>query len=113
MQKPTTQNKVNDRIRTLIVDDEPIARRGIRAELERETDVEIIGECGNGRDAVKAIEGLAPSLVILDVQMPELDGFGVIKTVGADRMPAVIFVTAYDNYALRAFDVHAVDYLMT
>ncbi|HEX8847799.1 MAG TPA: LytTR family DNA-binding domain-containing protein [Pyrinomonadaceae bacterium] len=99
-------------IRTLIVDDEPLARRGIRAQLASEDDFEIIGECGNGREAVATILELSPDLVFLDVQMPELDGFGVVERVGIERMPAVIFVTAYDKFALRAFEVHALDYLL-
>lgn len=72
----------------------------------------VVGECGNGRDAVESIRTLAPDLVLLDIQMPELDGFGVIEAVGAERMPPVVFVTAYDAYALRAFEVHAVDYVL-
>jgi two-component system, LytTR family, response regulator len=101
-----------ERIRVLIVDDEPIARRGVREYLEDESGIEIIGECGNGREAVAAILSQEPDLVFLDIQMPELDGFGVIEAVGAERMPRVIFVTAYDRYTLRAFDVQALDYLL-
>lgn len=101
-----------EKIRTVIVDDEPLARRGIRAQLKNEKDIEIISECRNGLEAVKALESQAPDLVFLDVQMPELDGFDVVDAIGVDRMPAVIFVTAYDRYALRAFDVHALDYLL-
>jgi two-component system LytT family response regulator len=100
------------KIRTLIADDEPLARRGIRAQLDDEEDIEIVSECRNGLEAVAAIEEQSPDLVFLDVQMPELDGFGVLEAVGVDRMPVVIFVTAYDQYALRAFDVHALDYLL-
>ena len=100
------------RIRTLIADDEPLARRGIRAHLNLEKDIEIVSECRNGREAVEAIEADSPDLVFLDVQMPELDGFGVVDAVGVEQMPAVIFVTAYDRYALRAFEVHALDYLL-
>jgi len=100
------------KIRTVIIDDEPLARRGIRAQLNQQKDFEVVGECRNGREAVGAIETHAPDLVFLDVQMPELDGFGVVEAVGAEKMPAVIFVTAYDHYALRAFDVHALDYLL-
>jgi two-component system LytT family response regulator len=99
-------------IRTLIVDDEPLARRGIRAHLKEERDVEVISECSNGREAVRAIESESPDLVFLDVQMPELDGFGVIEAINVERLPAIIFVTAYDTYALRAFEVHALDYLL-
>jgi two-component system LytT family response regulator len=100
------------RIRTVIVDDEPLARRGIRAHLDLEKDIEVVSECRNGREAVAAIEGDSPDLVFLDVQMPELDGFGVVDEVGVERMPAVVFVTAYDRYALRAFEVNALDYLL-
>lgn len=100
------------RIRTLIVDDEPLARERIRALLRREQDVEVIGECGNGPEALAAIKEQRPDLVFLDVQMPDLDGFGVLDSVPADAMPVIIFVTAYDRYAIRAFDVHAQDYLL-
>jgi two-component system LytT family response regulator len=101
-----------NRIRVLIVDDEPIARRGVRLQLKGDPEVEIIGECANGLEAVAAIRKLAPDLVFLDVQMPEMDGFEVIEAVGVERMPRVIFVTAYDQYTLRAFEVHALDYLL-
>ena len=96
----------------MIVDDEPLARRRLRSLLSGETDVEIVGEYGNGRDAVHAIRESRPDLVFLDIQMPELDGFGVVREVGASEMPAVVFVTAYDEYALKAFEVHAFDYLL-
>jgi two-component system, LytTR family, response regulator len=99
-------------IRALIVDDEPLARRGIRARLGRFTDFEVAGECTNGRDAITAIATLAPDLVFLDVQMPGTDGFAVVRSVGAERMPLVVFVTAHDAHALRAFDAHALDYLL-
>ena len=99
-------------IRTIIVDDEPLARRGIRARLERAGGYSVVAECGSGREAVAAIREHAPSVVFLDVQMPGLDGFDVIEQIGADRMPVVIFVTAYDTHALRAFDAHAFDYLL-
>jgi two-component system, LytTR family, response regulator len=104
--------KDTDKIRTLIVDDETIPRDGIRMYLAGEKDVDIIGECANGFEAVEVILEASPDLVFLDVQMPGLDGFGVIETVGVERMPTTIFVTAYDKYALRAFDVHALDYLL-
>lgn len=100
------------KVRVLIVDDEPLAREGLRAELLPHADFEVVGECANGRDAVSSIRGLSPDLVFLDVQMPVLDGFGVVEAVGAERMPVVIFVTAYDEYALRAFEAHALDYLL-
>jgi two-component system, LytTR family, response regulator len=99
-------------IRTLIVDDEPLARESVRVRLEQERDIEIVGEAANGPAAVEAIQRLLPDLVILDVQMPGLDGFEVLDRVGADCLPAVVFVTAYDAFALRAFEVHAVDYLL-
>jgi len=99
-------------IRTLIVDDEPIARRGIRGLLKGEVDVEIVGEAGDGVQALEEIESKHPDLVFLDVQMPGLDGFEVVEEIGATRMPAVVFVTAFDEFALRAFSVHALDYLL-
>ena len=99
-------------IRALLVDDEPLGRRRIRKLLEDEPDVAVVGMCANGQEAVEAIQAEAPDLVFLDVQMPVLDGFAVLDAVGAEHMPVVIFVTAYDQYALRAFDVHALDYLL-
>ncbi len=99
-------------IRALIVDDEPLARRGIRQLLEREADVAVVGEARDGREALRALRTLEPSLVFLDVQMPELDGFGVVRVHGVDRMPPIIFVTAFDEFAVRAFDAHAIDYLV-
>ncbi|HEV2800789.1 MAG TPA: LytTR family DNA-binding domain-containing protein [Pyrinomonadaceae bacterium] len=99
-------------IRTLIVDDEPLARERIKRFLADERDLELVGECAEGREAVAAIKNLKPDLVFLDIQIPELDGFGVLKAVGIAEMPAVIFVTAYDRYALQAFDVNALDYLL-
>lgn len=101
-----------ENIRTLIVDDEPIARRGIRQQLRLEADVEIIGECANGQEAIAAIKKQSPDLLFLDVQMPLLDGFGVVDAIGADKLPAVVFVTAYDEHAIRAFEVNALDYLL-
>jgi two-component system LytT family response regulator len=100
------------KIRTLIVDDEPLARERIRGLLQKEPDIEITGECADGFTAVTAITGGKPDLVFLDVQMPELDGFGVLERLGSEAMPAVVFVTAYDKFALRAFEVHALDYLL-
>ncbi len=99
-------------IRTLIVDDEPLARERLRSLLEQEADIEIVGACGEGRQAVAMIGDLAPDLVFLDIQMPGLDGFGVLQSITDRPLPAVIFVTAYDQYALQAFDVHALDYLL-
>jgi two-component system LytT family response regulator len=99
-------------VRALVVDDEPLAREIIREMIRRDQEVEITGECGNGADAVAAIEALRPDIVFLDIQMPEMDGFAVIEAVGAKNMPAVIFVTAYDQYAVSAFKVHALDYIL-
>ncbi len=100
------------KIRTLIVDDEPLARERIRKLLQKETDVEILGECADGSEAVSAIRRDQPDLVFLDVQMPEVDGFGVLERLDREAMPAVVFVTAHDRFALRAFEVHALDYLL-
>jgi two-component system LytT family response regulator len=96
----------------MIVDDEPLARRRVRSLLENDAEIELVAEYGNGRDAAIAIRDDRPDLVFLDIQMPELDGFGVLREVGASDMPPVIFVTAYDEYAVKAFDVHALDYLL-
>jgi two-component system, LytTR family, response regulator len=97
-----------DKIRALIVDDEPLARERIVDMLVGDPEVEIIGECGDGLMAVAAVETNKPDLVFLDVQMPELDGFGVLEAI--EQPPVIIFVTAYDQYALRAFEVHALDH---
>lgn len=102
-------------LRALIVDDEPLARRGVRLLLDDEDDIEVVGECAGGREAVGAILSERPDLVFLDVQMPDLNGFEVLEAVGAaapEALPFVVFVTAYDQYALRAFEVHALDYLL-
>jgi len=96
----------------LIVDDEPPARAKLRAFLEEDGRVAIVGEAGNGMEAVATIEGLRPDLVFLDIQMPELDGFGVLAALEPDAAPRVIFVTAYDQFAVRAFEVRAIDYLL-
>ena len=103
---------MKEKIRTLIVDDEPLARRNLRLLLEKDPQIEIVGECGNGREAVKGIAELSPDLIFLDIQMPEMDGFDVLESVGPDHIQAIIFVTAFDQYALKAFDVHALDYLL-
>jgi two-component system, LytTR family, response regulator len=100
------------KIRALVVDDEALARKCVRRFLQDSTEVVIIAECGDGESAVAAILAKKPDLVFLDVQMPEMNGFEVVRTVGVDRMPATIFVTAYDRYALRAFDANALDYLL-
>ncbi len=98
--------------RTLIVDDEPLARERLRALLSSEPDFEVLGECSDGRSALEAILRDVPDVVFLDVQMPEMDGFEVLSMVGDQASPRVVFVTAYDQFAVRAFDVHAVDYLL-
>ena len=100
------------KIRTLIVDDEPAARRGVRRLLASEPDIEVIGECGDGIEAVAMIQTMHPDLVFLDIQMPGRNGLEVVRDVGIDRMPAVIFLTAFNQYAVDAFDVHALDYLV-
>jgi len=100
------------RIKTLVVDDEPLAREGISTLLQGADDFQVIGHCANGEEAIEAIEAKKPDVVFLDVQMPEIDGFQVLESLDPKRIPTVIFVTAYDQYALRAFDIHAVDYLL-
>lgn len=101
-----------EKIRVLIVDDEPLAREGIQMRLKSEPDIEVISECKNGREAISVIQREVPDLVFLDIQMPRMSGFDIIEAVGIKRMPRVIFVTAYDEHALRAFEVHALDYLL-
>jgi two-component system, LytTR family, response regulator len=100
------------KIRTLIVDDEPLARERLATLLHAEADVEVLGQCRDGEEAVTAIYDHAPDLVFMDVQMPQMNGFDVIEAVGTDKMPLVIFVTAYDQHALKAFQVRALDYLL-
>ena len=100
------------RIRTVIVDDEPLARASIRTLLERDPDVEIVGECGSGADAIDVLRASRPDLCFLDVQMPECDGFDVLESLGADAPATIVFVTAHDQYALRAFEVEALDYVL-
>ena len=99
-------------IRALIADDEPLARKGLRKLLSREDGVEVVAECADGLEAVETIQRVAPDLAFLDIRMPGLDGFGVVEAIGAPRMPVTVFVTAFDEHALRAFDIHAVDYLL-
>lgn len=100
------------KIRTLIVDDEPLGRDRLSKLLQDETDIEVIGTCASGIEAVDTIRRESPDLVFLDVQMPELDGFGVIAALKGEKLPAIIFVTAHDKFALKAFEVHALDYLL-
>jgi two-component system LytT family response regulator len=96
----------------LLVDDEPLARAGLRILLERDPDIGAIYDAKNGQEAVAAIRDRRPDLVFLDVQMPEMDGFAAVREVGAEEMPAVVFVTAHDQYAIQAFEVSAIDYLL-
>lgn len=103
---------MKQKIRALIVDDEKLAREALAVMLADDPDVEIIAECRNGREAVRAIREKSPDLVFLDIQMPEVDGFQVTEEVGVDRMPVTVFVTAYDKHALRAFEAQALDYLL-
>ena len=105
-------NAVAQPIRTLIVDDEQMARASIRVLLGEDPDIELVGECGSGQEAVSEITARAPELVFLDVQMPRMNGFEVLHALGDNRPFAVVFVTAYDSYALEAFDVHALDYVL-
>ncbi len=99
-------------LRVLVVDDEPLVREGIRALLEREVDVRMLGEARDGKEAVERIRELRPDLVLLDVQMPGMDGLAVVAALEPAERPAIVFVTAYSEYAIRAFDLHAVDYLL-
>jgi two-component system LytT family response regulator len=100
------------RLRTVIVDDEPLARRLLRALLSEIPEVELIAECRNGREAIRITHAMSPDLLIMDIQMPGMSGFDVVKELQADEMPMVMFCTAYQRYALDAFDLHAVDYLL-
>jgi two-component system, LytTR family, response regulator len=100
------------KIRTVIVDDEPLARLRVRRLLEADPQIAIVGECGDGEQAVAELRDLRPDLVFLDVQMPAMDGFGVLQSLDAETLPIVIFVTAHDRFALKAFEVHAADYLL-
>jgi two-component system LytT family response regulator len=99
-------------MRALIIDDEPLARRGVVLRLRKFKDIEIVGQCGDGSTAVETILELSPDIVFLDVQMPGMDGFDVLRALPRENLPAVIFLTAYEQHALRAFEVHALDYLL-
>lgn len=103
---------MTEKIRALVADDEAIARDGLCALLAADPDIEVVSACADGWQAVAAIRELRPDLVFLDVQMPGLDGFGVLRSIEHEFLPTIVFVTAYDRYALKAFDVHAVDYLL-
>jgi two-component system, LytTR family, response regulator len=100
------------KLRTIIVDDEPLARDRIRSLLAQEADVEVVAECADGAEAISTIREQRPDLVFLDIQMPVVDGMGVVRSIGAREMPMTVFVTAFDRYALQAFEAHAVDYLL-
>src|SRR5207247_863157 len=99
-------------IRALIADDEALARKFIRRMLKENRDFEIIGECSNGKETVAMIRKERPDVVFLDVQMPEMDGLAVLESIGIEQLPEIIFTTAYEQYAIRAFEVHALDYLL-
>jgi two-component system, LytTR family, response regulator len=103
-------NATDQKIRAVIVDDEDLARQMLREFVSKHPEIEIVAECANGFEAVKAVTELKPDLLFLDIQMPKLNGFEVLELIGTDR--AIVFVTAYDEYAIRAFDIHAVDYLL-
>src|SRR4051812_31556027 len=107
-----TMNAKAKKIRVLIVDDEPLARRTIRALLAGDPEIEVVGECGSGPEAVDFIRRDPPDLLFLDIQMPGMNGFEALSKVEHERIPAIIFVTAFDQYALKAFEVHALDYLL-
>ena len=100
------------KISALIVDDEPLARQNIRLLLKEDSEIELIGECGSGAEALKVIQKYSPDLLFLDIQMPLMSGFEVLEKIDAEKIPAIIFVTAFDQYAIRAFEVHALDYLL-
>ena len=100
------------KVRTVVVDDERLAREGLEKLLRQDPDIEIVGIASDGPAAVQLIDAVKPDLAFLDIQIPELDGFGVISAIGVDNMPVLVFVTAYDQYTLKAFDVHALDYLL-
>src|SRR5688572_16028371 len=99
-------------IRAVVVDDEPMSRAGVQKLLRTDPDIEIVGEAGNGRDAVALIQRVDPDLVLLDIQMPELNGFEVLSAIGSQNAPVIVFITAYDQFALKAFEVRALDYLL-
>jgi two-component system LytT family response regulator len=99
-------------IRAAIVDDEPLARHRIRNRLAEAGDIEVIAECANGKEAIEALTEAPPDVLFLDIQMPEINGFDVLQAIGVGRVPVVIFVTAYDRFAVRAFEAHALDYLL-
>ncbi|MFT7221140.1 MAG: two-component system LytT family response regulator [Candidatus Azotimanducaceae bacterium] len=103
---------MTENIRALVVDDESLARKGLKIRLEELGGVDIVGECGNGREALISVAELEPDLMFLDIQMPGMSGFDVVAKLQQDNLPLIVFVTAFDEYAIKAFDVHAVDYLL-
>ena len=100
------------KLRTIIVDDEPLARRGLKLRLEQYPELELVAECRNGKEALRAVAELQPDLLFLDIQMPGMDGFEVVRELQGDTMPLVVFVTAFDQYAVDAFNIHAIDYVL-
>ena len=100
------------KIKAVIADDELLARKFIRRILKQDPEIEIVGECSNGQEAVAMIRKQQPDVVFLDIQMPEMDGFKVLETLGLDHLPEIVFTTAYESYAIRAFELHALDYLL-
>ncbi|MBI1392083.1 MAG: response regulator [Alphaproteobacteria bacterium] len=109
---PARPSPDNSSIRVILVDDEPLANKGMRARLEAYEEIEIVAECLNGREAVKQIKALSPDLIFLDIQMPGIDGFGVVRALLGGPAPLVVFVTAYDKFAIEAFEANALDYLV-
>jgi two-component system LytT family response regulator len=112
LENPIEHSLENRKIRTRVVDDEPLARSNLKVLLRLDPDIDMIGECGSGAEAISEIRHARPDLVFLDVQMPECDGFDVLELLGENLPPAIVFVTAYDQYALRAFEAGALDYLL-
>ena len=100
------------KLRTLLVDDEPLARNLLRSIVSKFDAIEVVGECKNGREALESVASEAPDLIFLDIQMPNVNGFEVVKALQSDTMPMIIFATAFNQYAIDAFDLHAVDYLL-
>jgi len=109
---PNRPQSTDQKVRVIVIDDEPLAREGVRALLSSDPEVDVVDVCASGVSAVRKIVELSPDLVFLDIQMPGMNGFDVVRTIGAQDMPVVIFATAYDRYALDAFEAHAVEYLL-